>query len=382
MRPLGAIGRWWEHARTSPIVSGTIAALLAIAISAVLPPDKLAQGALDRVGGIFRSEPSAAERAVDSLFASIEGDPFWRSTPVMSSASREFLIANWSQLNPGEVRPMPSLTARWRTLEEVFENHSLDGHRLFLTVFVDQITNLEDLPDRPDRIRESFRIMSPVRDQVGWCSDIVLPRGKALSEDQMITLMATPVARGSALSPDGKVVDTTRFVCSAVHPLVDAEASRDVAYIFHAQETDKMWSDPPSMSEEGRMFLLRHWEQLSPYEVHTFPSRPPRYLRLDRIYYDNRFDYGRIWVAGVVMQRHLLSAGTGLVREQVRLELDGQATTAWCESTLQSWRLFEEGDYVEAIAVPIARGSTPFSSGGFKNQTFLACPAMRVVAGS
>lgn len=374
------LGRWWRGAQTNPITSGAIAALLAIAISAVLPPDKLAEGVLDRVTGVFRSDPSPAEREVDSLYASVEKNQAWRSAPVMSSASREFLVANWERLSPGAVRPFPEQAARWRNLEEVFENHALDGHRLFLTVFVDQVTNLEDIPDRPNRVKESFRLKSPTSDEVGWCSDTVFPRGKAPAEDQLVTIMATPVARGSAISPQGKLVNTTYFVCSAVNPLVDAETAREVAYLFQAQETSKMWRHPPVMSREGRMYLLLHWDQLSPYEARPFPARLPRYAELDRVYSDSRFDYGRVWIAGYVMQRRLLPAGTGRVFEQVRLEVEGQDTSAWCETTVQTWRVFEEGDYVEAIAVPVARGSSPLSAGGFKNQTYLACPSMRIVS--
>ena len=131
------------------------------------------------------------------------------------------------------------------------------------------------------------------------------------------------------------------------------------------------------MSEPGRMYLLYHWDGATPLRPHSFPNVSVRQMGIDALLSDRRFDDGEILISGYVTERSLEASYRGAIHEDVRLEVGGQDAAVWCEATLQSRRAIHEGQYVEAIAVPIARGTASVSSGGFQGITLLACPAVR-----
>jgi hypothetical protein len=102
-----------------------------------------------------------------------------------------------------------------------------------------------------------------------------------------------------------------------------------------------------------------------------------RSVGIDHVYEDARLDNRLLWVVGYITQRYLVPMGPGLTFQNVRLEVAGEENGVWCQTTIQNWRVFGEGDLVEAVGVPYARGSAELAGGGFKNETAFVCPAMR-----
>lgn len=174
------------------------------------------------------------------------------------------------------------------------------------------------------------------------------------------------------------LVSGSDLVCSAVKPLASATAAKGVAALFRGVEGDSYWSRPPSMSAGGRIYLLYHWAEASPFRPHRFPGRNLQEVSLDQILHDTRFDDREVRITGFVTQHGVFPSSRGAVQESLRLGVGGESDAVWCETTLQADRVIKDGELVEAAAVPLARGTSPLSTGGFQGTTVMACPAVRV----
>jgi hypothetical protein len=366
--------RFWRNR----VFEGVVTALLVAAVFGVFSPAQFAKDSVGEVAGIFASEPPEASREVDSLFEQVRLRGRWRFPPSMSERARSFLESHWAALRPDVEHPFPRRSAKWRDLDEVFQDTSLDGHPLLMTGYVDQTFGTVPVEGRPDHVEASFRIATGAADAVGWCAPMLFRRGAQPVINQLVEIKGTVIARGDKPTSDGGFIAGSYMVCSAEHPLTEAAAASEVADLFTAVERSPLWRETPTLSEPGRTYLLYHWTEATPFRPHAFRDGDSRSMGIDQINSDSRFDEGEVLVTGFVTQHSLDNSSDDTVHEYVRLEVAGQADAVWCEGTLQRNRVIHEGEYVEAVGVPVARGASSLASGGFKLETFLACSAMRV----
>jgi hypothetical protein len=355
------------------LIGVAVTAVTSIAISA----SHLGPGAVDAFEGFFEAGESSTSREVGELFEEVGREAYWAFPPTMSRPGRAVLERHWENLRPDKIHTFPRRAARWRTLDELFQDTALDGHPLLLTAFVDQTYGAVPVQGGPGMVKEGFRLDTGTSETVAWCIPSVFRRGDAPVVDQLVKVKATVAARGSKTDDTGGSVGGSDLVCSAVHALVPATIATEMASLTRPVETSAIWADPPSMSEGGWEYLSHHWVETSPFRLHRFPRSPPREFGLDELSSDRRFDDGELLIGGVVTQRSLYPSERGEGREDFRLGLKSQDDAAWCTTTVPPRRLLGEGEYVEAVGIPVARGAAAISTGGFQNTTYLDCPAVQ-----
>lgn len=167
---------------------------------------------------------------------------------------------------------------------------------------------------------------------------------------------------------------------SAVYDLVTpgpSQAERQVKALF-ADVTDPtgFWAEPPQVARGSRPYLIKHWERLSTERPHIAPARMPPLVELDEL----RNDYSReaelIAVEGYVGTTVSKRIGADRINQRFDLRVKSTSASAWCTTTLPEDHKVQDGDFITAGAVPLARGVIP-SGSGITRITFLACPYIR-----
>jgi len=359
------------------VLKSAAGTLLALTVTGIVSPAGMVTGAVSGVGGVLLPGPSAAERSVDSLYEEVKTSEFWTSPPTMSTASKRVLIDDWESLRIDMPHRFPARGAEKVGLGDLFQDRSFDGRRVVGQGYVAQVFPVEPLAGRGDLVTAARRLSIAEEREVAWCGRGTYPRDLVPQEDQLVDVVGVPAARGPANVASGGFTIGIYLVCSGVRPLVEADDATEVASLFEAEEGDRMWLSPPSLSGRARHFLMREWDRLTPYRPHPYPTHRVKRTGIDRVREDVRFDARLLAITGYVTQRLLQPGGEGMTLERTRLQLAGQGNAIWCRTTLQNWRVFDEGDLVEAVGVPIARGSAKLEDGGFDNVTSFVCPAMR-----
>jgi hypothetical protein len=360
------------------IFRNVVATLIALTIAGVLGPAQLTKDFFGSIADVFQADPTAESREVSELYARVLHSRSWEVPPTPSLPGRFYLEDHWSALRPDQVHTFPYRAATWRTLDELFHDTSLDGHPLLISGYVDQTYDLAPADGSENLIEQGFRLRRSDEEAVAWCGPTAFERGSQPFVDQLVEIKGIVVARGSKSTQEGGFVSGSYLVCSAVKALASATAAKGVAALFRSVEGDTYWSRPPSMSASGRIYLLYHWEEASPFRPHRFPDRYLRPVPLNHVLNDTRFDDREVRVSGFVTQHGTFPSYRGTVRESLRLGVGGEDASVWCETTLQDDRIIEDGEFVEAVGVPVARGIAPLSAGGFQGITVMACPALRV----
>ena len=374
---------WGEGAPRSGakvrIVEGVVTGLVVIGLGGIAASSvRVIQDLANEVGEHFDSDPSEAEVAVERLIDEVRSDPTWLTPPGVSHRGRVALERRWSSLRPDRLRPLPRRSARWWTLDQAYQEGRLDGHPLLIHAYVDQTYGTRPAPTDPGQVRESFRIATGDSAAVGWCAPAAFPRGSQPSTDQPVSVKALVLARGSKPSSAGTFTSGVYLVCSAFGLPVPPADAAGVGDLFRSVEGERLWRVAPTLSEGGRQYLLHHWQELSPSSPHRFDRTGSRWMELDGVSADRRFDDGLIAVSGHVSQVALDTNGR-YVFEDIRLSETGQQAGVWCRTARPLHHVIRMGDYVEAIGVPVARGAADLAEGGFENYTFMACAAARRV---
>lgn len=363
--------------RSNPVIQAAMGAVLAIAITGLIPPHELIRSAASGISDMVLPGPSAAERGVESLYSGVSGNPIWRSAPEMSTRSRKTLIADWEEVSPDRPRAFSGMGAKEVELEELFEDQSLDGRRIVVRAYVAQIYAKVPVEDQEELVSVSYRLGLGDERQDAWCAQAHVTRRDVPRVDQLVEVRGVVLARGSADLASGGFVNGTYLLCSSPRLIGKPGNAEAVAALFRKEEESDAWMDPPDLSSDARDLLVRAWPKLTPFEPHAFPDQKVRRVDIDQIFEDSRFDGNLLGVAGYITQRFLFPVGPGLTLQRLRLEVVGQERAIWCLATVQNWRVFHEGEYVEAVGVPFARGSADLASGGFGLRTVFVCPAMR-----
>jgi hypothetical protein len=362
--------------QTNPVVQAATGAVLAITLTGLFPLDELIRSAGSSIGTLLPG-PSAAEKSVDSLYSELERSNLWRSPPSMSTESREALIDHWDNLRPDIPHEFSKDGAKEVELDDLFRDHALDGRRVAVRAYVSQLYAQIPVPDHEELLSASFRLGLAEKVEVAWCARANMPRDRMPRVDQLVEVAGVVVARGSADVADGGFVIGTYLLCSAVRPVGGARHAEEVAALFRGEEDSTAWANPPSLSSSARRFLTRAWGRLNPYEPHPYPRDDGMPIGIDHVFEDSRFDGRLLKVSGYVTQRFLYPAENGLTLQYIRLQSPDQDDAVWCRTTVQSWRVFDEGELVEAVGVPFARGSGELEDGGLGSKTAFVCPAMR-----
>lgn len=364
--------------RQSQVLKSAAGTLLALTIAGLISPAGTVKWVVSGVGDVLLPGPSEAQRSVDALYEEVESNNrFWSTRPMMSSAAKKVLVEDWEELRTDVPHRFSARGAREVGLEELFQNRSLDGRRVRVRAYVSQLFPVAPTGGRGDLVTAAFRLGTSEQDEEAWCEHMTFHRNRVPQEDQLVDVVGVPAGRGSAKVGGGGFSIGTYLVCSGVRPLVDAKTAEEVAALFRDEEESRMWLARPSVSYRARRFLMRAWNRLTPYRAHRYPRHRVMPIGIDRVFEDSRFDGRLLGIAGYVTQRVLQPGGDGTTREQVRIHMDGQNNAVWCRTTVQNWRVFGVGEWVEAVGVPYARGPAKLEGGGFDNSTYFVCPAMR-----
>ncbi len=353
--------------------------LIAVTIAGIVSPSGVVKSVSSTVWDAVIPGPSATEREVDALLEQVQGnDGFWTDPPSINSTVRAAAIEAWDRLRPDReyfysLQPFPVVS-----VGELYTNSVWDGEIVRVQGNVSQVYPFDEVAGQPDLTKVDFRV-SGANETMAWCIGNVAAADDVPAVDQLVEVAGLVIARGSAATADGGFRSGTLLICPRVEPLVSASHAAEVAELLRSEEGSSFWSEAPSLSSDARTYMIENWRELSPYTVHPFPDRPPPYVEIDQIREDDRFDGRMSWVSGFVTQRTLSSSGPKRTYLRVRLQVAGQDGAIWCRTTVQNERMFEEGEHLEAVGVPYARGSARVTNGDFLGITMMVCPAMRRV---
>lgn len=163
---------------------------------------------------IGRREEQHAE--VGELFSDVtEDDGFWRTPPDTAEESVEYLVANWSRVDPSRVHEPYSGTGERVRFGRLYEDGRVDGRLLFVSGFVSQVSTVPAETRKGTAIQQ-FEIAIAGEATRIWCRS-TLPRNRLLTEDAHVGVEGVVIARGSASSSDGGFELLTYMACPNVY---------------------------------------------------------------------------------------------------------------------------------------------------------------------